>query len=110
MDIRSLGSSGLTVSVVGMGGNNLGRAGTASETAAGAAAVVNAALDAGITLFDTADSYGKSPGLSEELLGRALGTRRGDVVVATKFGMDMGGYQRSRPWRTWVAPVHHRRR
>ena len=91
MDIRSLGNSGLTVSVVGMGGNNLGRAGTASETAAGATAVVNAALDAGITLFDTADSYGKSPGLSEELLGRALGTRRGDVVVATKFGMDMGG-------------------
>lgn len=91
MDIRSLGNSGLTVSVVGMGGNNLGRAGTASETAAGAAAVVNAALDAGITLFDTADSYGKTPGLSEELLGRALGTRRGDVVVATKFGMAMGG-------------------
>jgi 1-deoxyxylulose-5-phosphate synthase len=91
MDMRSLGESGLTVSVVGMGGNNLGRAGTASETAAGAAAVVNAAVDAGITLFDTADSYGKTLGLSEELLGRALGTRRGDVVVATKFGMDMGG-------------------
>jgi 1-deoxyxylulose-5-phosphate synthase len=91
MDMRRLGNSGLTVSVVGLGGNNLGRAGTATETAAGAAAVVNVAIDAGITLFDTSDSYGKTPGLSEELLGRALGTRREDVVVATKFGMDMGG-------------------
>ena len=90
MDIRRLGNSGLTVSVVGLGGNNLGRAGTATETAAGAGAVVNVAIDAGITLFDTADSYGKTPGLSEELLGRALGTRREGVVVATKFGMDMG--------------------
>jgi aryl-alcohol dehydrogenase-like predicted oxidoreductase len=91
MDMRRLGNSGLAVSVVGLGGNNLGRAGAATESAAGAAAVVNAAVDAGITLFDTADCYGKTPGLSEELLGRALGTRRGDVVVATKFGMDMGG-------------------
>jgi aryl-alcohol dehydrogenase-like predicted oxidoreductase len=47
--------------VAGLGGNNLGRAGTASETAAGAAAVFNAAADAGITLFDTADCYGKTP-------------------------------------------------
>ena len=91
MDIRRLGNSGLSVSAVGLGCNNLGRAGTATETAAGAAAVVNAAVDAGITLFDTADCYGKTPGLSEELLGRALATRRGDVVVATKFGMEMGG-------------------
>jgi aryl-alcohol dehydrogenase-like predicted oxidoreductase len=91
MEVRRFGSSGLAVSVVGLGGNNLGRAGTASETPDGAAALVDAALDAGITLFDTADSYGKTPGLSEELLGRALGSRRGDVVVATKFGMDMGG-------------------
>src|SRR5450631_426913 len=91
MDMRRLGSSGLTVSVVGLGGNNLGRAGTASETADGSAAVVNAAIDDGITLFDTADTYGKTSGLSEELLGRALGSRREDVVVATKFGMDMGG-------------------
>jgi aryl-alcohol dehydrogenase-like predicted oxidoreductase len=60
MDMRRLGNSGLTVSVVGLGGNNLGRAGTATETADGAAAVVNAAVDAGITLFDTADCYGKT--------------------------------------------------
>jgi aryl-alcohol dehydrogenase-like predicted oxidoreductase len=91
MEMRRLGNSGLTVSVAGLGGNNLGRAGTATETAAGAAATVNAALDAGITLFDTADCYGKSHGLSEELLGRALGKRRDEVIVATKFGMDMGG-------------------
>jgi 1-deoxyxylulose-5-phosphate synthase len=91
MEMRRLGNSGLTVSVAGLGGNNLGRAGTDTETAAGAAATVNAALDAGITLFDTADCYGKSHGLSEELLGRALGKRRDEVIVATKFGIDMGG-------------------
>jgi 1-deoxyxylulose-5-phosphate synthase len=91
MDIRRLGHSGLAVSVVGLGCNNLGRAGAPTESAAGAAAVVSAAVDAGITLFDTSDSYGKTPGLSEELLGRALGARRGEVMVATKFGMDVGG-------------------
>ena len=91
METRRLGNSGLAVSVVGLGANNLGRAGAASETAEGSAAVVHAALEAGITLFDTADCYGMTPGLSEELLGRALGSRRGDVVVATKFGMDMAG-------------------
>ncbi|UNX53677.1 aldo/keto reductase [Georgenia sp. TF02-10] len=91
MDLVRLGRSGLTVSVVGLGCNNLGRPGTATESADGAAAVVHAALDAGITLFDTSDTYGATPGRSEELLGRALGRRRGDVVVATKFGMDMRG-------------------
>src|SRR5699024_2674086 len=54
-------------------------------------AVVDAALDAGITLFDTADTYGSEPGQGEELLGRALGSRRADAVVATKFGMDARG-------------------
>lgn len=91
MDHNQLGTSGLSVSVVGLGCNNLGRAGTRTESAEGAAEVVQAALDAGITLFDTADVYGREPGLSEELLGRALGRRREDVVVATKFGMDMNG-------------------
>ncbi|HEY8719538.1 aldo/keto reductase [Pengzhenrongella sp.] len=91
MKTRRLGTSGLAVSVVGLGGNNLGRPGTATESAEGATALVHAAIDAGITLFDTADVYGATPGLSEELLGRALGTRRDDVVVATKFGMDMRG-------------------
>lgn len=77
--------------MVGLGCNNLGRPGTASESQRGAAAVVGAALDAGITLFDVADSYGRIPGVSEELLGRSLGRNRDDVVVATKFGLDLKG-------------------
>ncbi|MCC3290802.1 MULTISPECIES: aldo/keto reductase [unclassified Arthrobacter] len=86
-----LGNSGLTVSTVGLGCNNLGRPGTPTESQEGTDAVVNAAVDAGITLFDVADAYGRTPGLSEEMLGKALGNRRDDVVVATKFGMDMKG-------------------
>ncbi|MBF4994934.1 aldo/keto reductase [Arthrobacter gandavensis] len=86
-----LGNSGLTVSTVGLGCNNLGRSGTATESQEGTDAVVHAAIDAGITLFDTADIYGAEPGLSEIRLGKALGPRRGDVVLATKFGMDMQG-------------------
>lgn len=86
-----LGRSGLSVSVVGLGCNNLGRPGTATLDQAGTDAVVHAALDAGITFFDVADIYGAEPGLSEERLGRALGVRRDEVVVGTKFGMDMGG-------------------
>ena len=86
-----LGNSGLTVSTVGLGCNNLGRPGTPTESQDGTDAVINAAIDAGITLFDVADSYGRTPGLSEEMLGKALGSRRDDVVLATKFGMDMKG-------------------
>ena len=88
---RRVGKSGLTVSTVGLGCNNLGRANTPTESQEATDAVVNAAVDAGITLFDVADTYGKEPGLSETMLGKALGTRRADVVVATKFGMDMKG-------------------
>jgi aryl-alcohol dehydrogenase-like predicted oxidoreductase len=83
---RQLGPSGLTVSVVGLGCNNFG----ARMPDEKVPEVVRAALDAGVTLFDTADVYGNRGG-SETLLGRALGKRRADVVVATKFGMDMGG-------------------
>jgi aryl-alcohol dehydrogenase-like predicted oxidoreductase len=83
---RQLGHSGLTVSSVGIGCNNFG-ARMADEDVP---AVVDAAIDAGITLFDTADVYGNAGG-SETLLGRALRSRRGDVIVATKFGADMGG-------------------
>ncbi|HWU22701.1 MAG TPA: aldo/keto reductase [Nocardioides sp.] len=89
--LRRLGRSGLSVSAVGLGCNNLGRPGTATESQKGTDRVVGAAIDAGITLFDVADTYGATPGLSEERLGAALGRRRRDVVVATKFGMDMGG-------------------
>lgn len=88
---RRLGRSGLVVSTIGLGCNNLGRPGTASESQEGSDAVVHAALDAGITFFDVADTYGATPGLSEERLGVALQGRRDDVVVATKFGMDAGG-------------------
>ncbi len=84
MEFRSVGGSGLAVSLAGLGCNNFG--GRIDEDAT--RAVVSAALDAGITLFDTADIYGGSR--SEELLGRALGSHRDDVVVATKFAMPMG--------------------
>jgi aryl-alcohol dehydrogenase-like predicted oxidoreductase len=88
---RRVGKSGLTVSTVGLGCNNLGRPNTPTESQEATDAVVNAAVDAGITLFDVADTYGREPGLSETMLGKALGARRADVVVATKFGMDMKG-------------------
>ena len=81
-----LGPSGLIVSRVGLGCNNFG-ARMADDDVPN---VVHAALDAGITLFDTADIYGNAGG-SETLLGKALRGRRDDAVVATKFGMDMHG-------------------
>src|SRR3954451_15365574 len=87
MNYRRLGSSGLVVSVVGIGCNNFGR----KLDAEGTREVVDAAIDAGITLFDTADIYGTPHGTSEELLGAALKGRRDEVVVATKFGMNMEG-------------------
>lgn len=82
METRKIGS--LEVSLVGLGCNNFG--GRMDDEAT--RAVVGAALDAGITLFDTADIYGGAR--SEELLGAALGARRAEVVVATKFGMGDG--------------------
>lgn len=85
MSYRQLGDSGLTVSVVGLGCNNFGRRLDQEATNA----VVHQALESGITLFDTADIYGL--GASEECLGIALGSERENVVVATKFGMDMQG-------------------
>lgn len=91
MPTTRLGDSGLVVSRVGLGCNNLGRASTVTREQAGADAVVHAALDAGITFFDTADTYGAEPGLSETRLGAALGRHRDEVVVATKFGMDARG-------------------
>ncbi|SFU08125.1 aldo/keto reductase [Arthrobacter sp. ov118] len=90
-EYRRVGNSGLSVSVVGLGCNNLGRTGTVTESQEGTDAVVHAALDAGITFFDVADTYGREPGLSESMLGQALGSRRNDAVIGTKFGMDMRG-------------------
>src|SRR3954468_4824883 len=86
MEYRKLSLSGLRVSAVGLGCNNLGRPGTGSESPEGAAALVGAALDAGITLFDTADIYGGRFGLSEELLRPPLPGRRDEAIIATKFG------------------------
>jgi aryl-alcohol dehydrogenase-like predicted oxidoreductase len=87
MTYRQLGASGLTVSTVGLGCNAFGSRIDTERVSA----VVRAGLEAGITLFDTSDTYGGKPGESEQLLGQALGSARDDVVVATKFGMDMWG-------------------
>lgn len=91
IDLRRLGNSGLAVSATGLGCNNLGRAGTVTADLAPSRAVVDAALDSGITLFDVADIYGAEPGVSEAILGVALGKRRDKIVLATKFGMDAKG-------------------
>ncbi|MFZ0166201.1 MAG: aldo/keto reductase [Trebonia sp.] len=88
MRYRTLGDSGLLVSVVGLGCNNFGGRIDLQRTRA----VVDAAIDAGITLFDTAEMYGKDGG-SELALGEVLAGRRDKVVLATKFGhqkVDMG--------------------
>jgi aryl-alcohol dehydrogenase-like predicted oxidoreductase len=78
-----LGRSGLVVSTVGLGTNNFGF----KIDATAARAVIDAAIDEGVTLFDTADSYGAS----EEVLGEALEGRRDRIVLATKFGSDLRG-------------------
>ena len=84
MILRNLGQSGLRVSLVGLGCNNFGqRMDLESSTK-----VIHKALDAGITLFDTADVYGGRGG-SESVLGQVLGDRRKDIVLASKFGMAM---------------------
>ena len=80
MEFRRLGNSGLAVSVVGLGTNNFGMKLDLDESRA----VLDAAIDAGITLIDTADSYGES----EARLGQLLEGRRDDVILATKFGSD----------------------
>jgi aryl-alcohol dehydrogenase-like predicted oxidoreductase len=85
MRYRPLGNSGLVVSAVGIGCNAFG---TRVDQAA-VDDIVDAAIEVGVNFFDTADTYGL--GASEEVLGRALQGRRDDVVVATKFGMDMQG-------------------
>lgn len=84
MEHRRLGTSGLKVSLAGLGTNNFGMRLDYDQSAA----VVEAALNAGINFFDTADIYGG--GRSEEYLGRALGSRRQDVLIATKFAMPIG--------------------
>lgn len=88
MEFRTLGTSELAVSIVGLGCNNLGRPGTLTFDQTGTDAVVHAALDAGVNFFDTADIYGAEYGLSETRLGVALKGRRDEAIIATKFGHD----------------------
>lgn len=98
MDYRRLGESGLVVSAMGLGGNNFGKRLDERQTEL----VIERALDLGITLIDTADSYGHEPGASEVLVGRALRRRRHEAVLATKVGtaLDDNPYHRgaSRRW------------
>jgi aryl-alcohol dehydrogenase-like predicted oxidoreductase len=97
MKTRRLGKEGPEVSVVGLGCNNFGR----RVDLEGTRAVVDAALDAGVTLLDTADVYGGQGG-SETLLGEVLEGRRDRVVLATKFGGDMGDGTQARGSRDYI--------
>ena len=102
MEQRTLGNSGLRVSLVGLGCNNFGRRidYTASRS------VIHKALDLGITFFDTADAYRSPIGGSEEFLGKALGARRKDIVLVTKVGMPIDGSElRGASRRTIIAGV-----
>jgi len=95
VETQAIGS--LTASRVGLGCNNFGMRIDEAQTAT----VVRAALDAGITFFDTADAYGGT--LSEEFLGRALGRHRDEAVIATKFAMPLGDEGRGGASAGWVA-------
>src|SRR5436190_4468641 len=97
MRTRRLGTDGPEVTVVGLGCNNFG----GRVDLEGTRVVVDASLDAGINFFDTADIYGNGGG-SEELLGRVLEGRRARVLLATKFGGDMGDGTKARGSRTYV--------
>src|SRR5918992_4556338 len=97
MRTRRLGSDGPEVSVVGLGCNNFGM----RVDLEGTRAVVDAALDAGVTLLDTADIYGNRGG-SESFLGEVLEGRRDRVVLATKFGGDMQDGTEARGSRDYI--------
>ncbi|MEA2190375.1 MAG: hypothetical protein QOI73_496 [Solirubrobacteraceae bacterium] len=94
---RRLGDDGPEVTVIGLGCNNFGR----RVDLEGTRAVVDAALEQGVTFLDTADIYGGA-GRGEELLGEALAGRRDEVVLATKFGMDMGDGKGPRGSRAYI--------
>jgi aryl-alcohol dehydrogenase-like predicted oxidoreductase len=98
MQKRKLGASGPEVSLVGLGTNNFG--GRIGRDAA--RRVVDKALDLGVTLIDTADIYGDKGG-SETILGEVLGSRRKDVVLATKFGLTMGDGKSGGASRRYIA-------
>jgi aryl-alcohol dehydrogenase-like predicted oxidoreductase len=95
---RSLGVLGPEVSVIGLGCNNFGR----RVGIEGTRAVVDAALEQGISFLDTSNTYGDPRGRSEEFLGEVLAGRRDRVVLATKFGMDMGDGRPPRGSRDYI--------
>jgi aryl-alcohol dehydrogenase-like predicted oxidoreductase len=97
MTLRNLGHSGLRVSLVGLGCNNFGQ----RLDLEGSRAVIHKALDAGITLFDTADVYGGRGG-SETVMGQVLGERRKDIVLATKFAMPMDDAEKKGASRRYI--------
>lgn len=103
MEQRNLGKSGLLVSVVGIGCNNFGGR-TDAETSA---QVIHKALDMGVTLFDTSDTYGNRGG-SETILGNVLGSHRQNIVLASKFGwaMDDIGQKKGASRRYILKAVH----
>jgi aryl-alcohol dehydrogenase-like predicted oxidoreductase len=84
--MRALGSAPFPVSAVGLGCNNFGRPDTPTFEQDGTDAVVDAAIEAGVTFFDTADIYGAEYGLSESRLGAAIRGHRDELIIATKFG------------------------
>ncbi|NNN18521.1 MAG: aldo/keto reductase [Acidimicrobiaceae bacterium] len=97
LEFRQLGRSGLTVSVVGLGCNNFGVRCDFDQSEA----VINSAIDNGITFFDTADIYGGHGG-SETIIGKVIKGRRDQIVLASKFGMDMGTPDIARGSRSYV--------
>jgi aryl-alcohol dehydrogenase-like predicted oxidoreductase len=107
MEIRKLGRQGLEVSALGLGCMGMSAAYSTSADPEECAATLAAAVEAGVTLFDTAEVYG--PYTNEELLGRTLaGARRDRVVIATKFGFDLSGDHRQ-AWGLDSRPEHMRR-
>ena len=97
MKLRNLGKSGLRVSLIGLGCNNFG----GRMDLEGSTRVIHKALDAGITLFDTADAYGNRGG-SETAMGQILGDRRKDIVLATKFGLPMDDGEKNGASRRYI--------
>src|SRR6187397_350859 len=97
MTLRNLGKSGLRVSLVGLGCNNFGQRMDLESSRL----VIHRALDAGITLFDTADVYGGRGG-SETAMGQILGDRRKDIVLASKFGMPMDDGEKNGAARRYI--------
>src|SRR3977135_1640972 len=86
MQYRTLGRTGVQVSTLVLGAMNFGSIGRTTQE--DVTAMVNAALEGGINLIDTADMYGQ--GESEEMVGKAIAGRRDDIVLATKAGLTMG--------------------